>query len=141
MSLVSLRKVLKKDLDYILNLRNNEQFRSYFYSQHNISKKEHYQFLMKQDNNPNFFNWIICYKSKDVGYVRILDNDVSIMIDEKFQRKGIGSQALSLLEDEAKEHGIGKLIGKIMIHNEKSEKIFLKNGYKLKMLWYEKDIK
>lgn len=140
MSNVHLRKVLKKDWDYILDLRNKEQFRSYFYSKHHILKTEHYKFLTKQKKNPNFANWIICNDSIDVGYVRILDNDVSIIIDEKFQRKGIGTQALSLLEEEAKKRGIVKLIGRIMVHNEKSKKIFLKNGYDLTLWWFEKNI-
>jgi len=135
---ISLRKVLKKDWDYILILRNNEKFRNYFYNQHKISKKEHFEYLNKQELNPSFFNWIICYGKKDVGYIRILDNDVGIIIDEKFHNKEIGSKSLQLLNIEAKRLGIRKLIGRVMCDNKPSEKIFQKNNYKLKMYWYEK---
>ena len=100
---VTLRKVLRKDWDFILKLRNSDEFRTNFYNQHIISKKEHYDYLTKQKNNQNFTNWIICYADKDVGCIRILDKDVSIIIDKKFQSKGIGTKALSLIENEAKK--------------------------------------
>ena len=137
---VSLRKTLKKDWNYILNLRNNDKFRENFYQQHKISKTEHFEYLNKQKSNPNFFNWIICYGKNDVGYIRILDYDVGIIIDENYQKKGFGREALELLEIESKKIGLKKLVGKIMIDNVNSKKIFEKNDFKLKMFWYEKNI-
>jgi RimJ/RimL family protein N-acetyltransferase len=137
---VSLRRILKKDWNYILNLRNNDKFRENFYQQHKISKTEHFEYLNKQKSNPNFFNWIICYGKNDVGYIRILDNDVSIIIDEKFHNRDIGSKSLKLLETEAKSLGITKLVGRVMYENKSSKKIFQKNNYKLKMYWLEKEI-
>jgi len=138
---VTLRKVNKKDWNYILKLRNTKEFRRLFYTQHTISKKEHYQYLKRQSSNPNFANWIICYDSNDVGYLRVLDNDVGIIIEKKYHGKGIGSKALKLLEKEVKKLGIKKLVGKVMISNKSSEKIFLNNKYKLRMYWYEKNIR
>ena len=137
---VTLRKIRKVDWDFILELRNKEEFRSFFYTQHTITKKEHYKYLQKQKSNPAFFNWIICYGLQDVGYLRVLDNDVGIIIDTKYHNKGIGSKALKLLEKEAKRLGIKKLVGKVMIYNKSSKNIFIKNNYKLLMYWYEKDI-
>ena len=137
---MSLRRILKKDWNYILNLRNNDKFRENFYQQHKISKTEHFEYLNKQKSNPNFFNWIICYGKNDVGYIRILDNDVSIIIDEKFHNRDIGSKSLKLLETEAKSLGITKLVGRVMYENKSSKKIFQKNNYKLKMYWLEKEI-
>jgi len=128
------------DWDFILSLRNDDKFRPYFYDQHIISKNEHYEYLTKQLTNKNFNNWIITYNSKDVGYIRILNNDVSIMILKKFHNKSIGTNALRLLENKAKDLGIKKLIGRIMIDNKKSENIFKKNNYKLKIFWYEKSL-
>jgi len=137
---VSLRKITKKDWDYILKIRNKKEFRPFFYTNHIISKKEHYEYLQKQKTNPSFFNWIISYDDKDAGYLRILDNDVSIMVEKKYQGKGIGTKALDLVEKEAKKLGIKKLVGRIMVKNKSSKKIFTKNNFKLKMYWYEKKI-
>jgi len=137
---VTLRKVLKKDWDFILNLRNDEQYRNFFYSQEVIKKSDHYIYMRNQKSNPNFVNWIICYSQQDVGYIRILENDVSIMINDKFRNKGIGTMALNLIEIEAKKIGLLKLVGRIMIKNKSSKKIFDKNNYKLKMYWFEKEL-
>ena len=110
------------------------------YDKHIITKKEHYSYFSKQSRNQNFFGWLILYESKKIGFVRILDYDVSIFIEKKFQGKGIGARALKLVEKEAKKLGIKKLIGRIMIDNKNSESIFKKNGFRLKMLWFEKNI-
>lgn len=137
---VSLRKVKREDWDFILKLRNNKESSRNFYDHHIISKKEHYAYLKKQKRNPNFINRIICLDSNDVGYIRILDGDISIMIQKKRSNKGIGTKALRLMEKEAKKVGITKLIGRVMTFNKNSQKIFEKNDYKLHMFWYEKDI-
>ena len=137
---ISLRNVLKNDWDFILLLRNEEKFKIFFNTQHVITKKEHYEYLKKHKSNPKFVNRIICYGKKDVGYIRILDNDISIMVLQKFHGKGIGTKALELMEEEAKKLGIKKLIGNVMVHNNSSKKIFLKNNFKLKMYSYEKEI-
>lgn len=140
MTNISLRKVTKKDWDFILQIRNAPEFRSGFYDQHTITKREHYRYLQKQKANPNFVHWIICFGKIDVGYVRILDNDISIMINKEFNSKGIGTKTLRLVEKEAKNLGIKKLVGRIMIHNKASQKIFVKNKYRLLMYWYEKQL-
>ena len=137
---ITIREVKTKDWDFILSLRNQKKFAKYFYNQENISKKSHYDYLKTQKINPNFFHWIICYGKNDVGYVRILSSDISIMILEKFHGKGIGENTLSLVEIEAKKLGIKKLVGRIMIDNISSKRIFEKNDYKLKMYWLEKEI-
>lgn len=110
------------------------------YTKHRITKPEHYEYLKKQNKNSNFKNWIISMDSKNVGYVRVLDNDVSIMIEKKYHGKSIGTQALKILEKEARKFGIRKLVGRVMIDNKKSKQIFLNNNYKLIMYWFEKKI-
>ena len=140
MKQISLRRVDKNDWDFILSLRNNEKTRDNFYTKNIIKKQDHYKYLEEQEKNQNFFNWIISYENVNAGYIRILENDVSIMIDDKFQNKGIGTAALNLVEKEAKLLGIKKLVGRIMVHNNQSKKIFEKNNYNLLMYWLEKHI-
>ena len=134
---VKLRKVIENDWGFILKLRNSSY--EFFYKQEKpISPKEHYEYMEKQIKNLNFHQWLIVFKRIDVGYVRILDSDVSIMIHKEYQNKGIASKALKLLEDEAKKLKINKLVAKFTPENHSSEKIFFKNGYTLKMYLYEK---
>ena len=137
---LKLRKITKNDWDFVLKLRNKKKYRSFFIQQHTISKKEHYAYMSKQESNPDYFCWIIFNDSIRIGYVRVLDLDIGIAIDDKFHNKGYGAKALSLLEKEAKKVGITKLVGRVMIHNESSKKIFLNNDYKLKLYWYEKEL-
>ena len=92
---ITLREITKQDWDFILNLRN-ESFNNFFEQNKIISKKQHYEYLTKQEDNPNFHHWIGKNEIEDLGYVRILENDVSIVILKKFQNKGIGT---ILLED------------------------------------------
>lgn len=137
---ILLKPVDQKNWQFIYNLRTNESSKNNFYSQKQFSLSDHYSYLSKQEKNPNFFHWIIVSDSKNVGYVRILDNDISIMIESHYENKGIGSHALKLVEDEAKKLGLKKLVGRVLTHNTSSKKIFEKNNYKLKMYWLEKDI-
>jgi RimJ/RimL family protein N-acetyltransferase len=137
---IILKRVDKSDWNFIYDLRTNEKYTNNFYSKNSFSLEEHYAYISKQEVNLNFFHWIITNNDENIGYIRILDNDVSIMISEQYQNKGLGSQTLELVEKEAKSLGISKLIGRVMIDNESSKKIFEKNGYKIIMHWLEKNI-
>ena len=57
----------------------------------------------KQSKNPNFHQWITVIDEKIIGYVRILDNAINIMVSKEHHDQGIGSIMLKLLEIEAKK--------------------------------------
>ena len=136
---ITLRNVEKNDWDFILQLRNS--FYRFFQKQKKpLEKSEHYEYMEKQKSNPNFHQWIIILNQSDVGYVRILDQDVGIMIKEEFQNKGIATKSLSLVEKKAVELGISELIALVHKDNESNKKIFENNGYELSRFWLEKQI-
>lgn len=136
---VVLKIVKQEDWDFILELRN--EFYIFFYKQTKpLTKTEHYTYLEKQKSNSNFHHWLIFSNETRIGYCRILNNDVGVMIQKEFQNQGFASKALSLLENEAKKLGLKKLVALVKIGNESSSKIFTKNNFKLKMYWYEKEI-
>ena len=83
---------------------------------------------------------MIRFNDQIVGYVRLLNFDVGIMINKDFQNKGIASYVLKLVEKEAKLLGIEKLFAKIQVENTSSHKIFEKNNYKIKFYLLEKDL-
>ncbi len=137
---LKLRKCIRDDWDIILELRNNF-YKNSFYKQTGIlSKEEHYDYMEKQSKNPDFFQWMAVIDENVIGYVRILDLDVNIMVSKEFQSKGMGSIILQLLEIEAKKLNMSKLIGLIRVDNLASKKIFEKNNYKLKLYWFEKQL-
>jgi len=136
---VVLKTVNEEDWDFILELRN--EFYDFFYKQTKpLTKTEHYAYLEKQKFNSHFHHWLIFSNETPIGYCRILNNDVGIMIQKEFQNQGFASKALSLLENEAKKLGLEKLVALVKIGNESSSKIFTKNNFELKMYWYEKEI-
>ena len=94
--------------------------------------------MKKQIKNKKFKQWIVVKNKIDVGYIRILDGDVSILLREEYQGKGFGTQILKLLE---KQLSIPrKLIAIINSDNISSIKAFENAGYKLKTMTYEKNI-
>ena len=134
---IQLRKVTKSDWDFVLELRNNDF--QYFYEQNApIPKKSHYKYMENHVDDTNFHQWIISLNSDNVGYVRILNEDVGIMIKKEFQGKGIATKALEILEREAVSLGIKKLVALVHPENLNSERIFKKNGYNLKLYKLEK---
>lgn len=129
----------KSHWDFILNLRN-EDFSNFYHQEKPLRKEVHYNYLSTQETNPNFHHWIIVYQSQNIGYVRIKDNDVGIMIKKEYQNKGFATLALKLVEEKARELGLKKLIALVKPVNLGSKKIFLKNNFQEKLHWLEKDI-
>ena len=137
---IELREVEKKDWDFVLKLRN-EFYESSFYEQNEpIPKDDHYKYMNKQETNPNFHQWVAFDGKNDVGYIRILDQDINIMVEKEFQSKGIGTIMLNLVEKKALSLGIKKLKAIVIAGNESSTKIFLKNNFKLILRSFEKEI-
>jgi len=137
---IKLKEVCKEDWDYILQLRNSFFKDDFLEQQKVLTKKEHYEYMEKQKSNTNFYQWVSFDGEKNVGYIRLLEDDVSIIVDQKFQNKGIGTIMLALMEKEAKKIGLKKIKALVRKNNFSSEKIFLKNNYKLKILMFEKEI-
>tara|TARA_B100001765_G_C19457240_1_gene317507 strand:+ start:679 stop:1098 length:420 start_codon:yes stop_codon:yes gene_type:complete len=137
---IKLREVCKEDWDYILQLRNSFFKDDFLEQQKVLTKKEHYEYMEKQKSNTNFYQWVSFDGEKNVGYIRLLEDDVSVIVDQKFQNKGIGTIMLALMEKEAKKIGLKKIKALVRKNNFSSEKIFLKNNYQLKILMFEKEI-
>jgi len=137
---INLKKCTKDNWDFILSLRNDFYKNSLYIQVKPLTKIEHYEYMEKQSKNPNFYQWIAVMDEEIIGYIRILDNAINIMVSKEYHDQGIGSIMLKLLEIEAKKLGITKLIGLVRIDNKGSEKIFQKNDYQLKLNWFEKEL-
>lgn len=138
--IVNLRPCTKDDWDTILDLRNTFYEESFYQQKKPITKQEHYEYMKKQEKNPSFHQWMAVSNDNVVGYIRILDSDISILVLRQYHNKGIGTIMLQLVENEAKKLGIKKLRGLVRASNTGSKQIFQKNEYELKMYWFEKDL-
>jgi|CXWL01.1.fsa_nt_gi RimJ/RimL family protein N-acetyltransferase len=134
---VILRKCTKNDWDFILSMRNKFYKDSFYIQKKPLKKKSHYEYMKRQTGNIHFHNWIAMYQNKRVGYASIENNEVSVMVDSKFQGKKLGSNIIRLVDKKAKYLGL-KLVANIRITNDASKKIFEKNGYTPVMVLYEK---
>ena len=137
---IELREVEKKDWNFVLKLRNEFYEYSFYEQNEPILKDDHYKYMNGQETNPNFHQWIAFDGKNDVGYIRILDQDINIMVEKEFQSKGIGTVMLNLVEKKALSLGIKKLKAIVIAGNESSKKIFIKNNFKLIMHSFEKEI-
>jgi len=136
--MLSFRKVKKDDWSFILELRN--QFYKNFEKQKlPIPLAEHIKYMEHQLTNLNFKQWIIIDNEIDIGYIRILDMDISILIKKEFHSQGFGTNSLKFLLKQ--ENLPEKLIGRVLAKNTSSVKAFEKAGFKLKMLVFEKVLK
>ena len=137
---IKLIDVNEEHWNFILSLRNAFFEHSFYEQKHAISKDEHYEYMKKQTANPNFHQWVAVNDSLPIGYIRILDHDINIMVDKKFQNKGVGTIMLKLVEEKAKKLGLKKLEARVLIENQNSLKLFQKNDFQIKTNQLEKKL-
>jgi RimJ/RimL family protein N-acetyltransferase len=141
---VSLRPVKKKDIETIYSWRNRPEIREMMFDSRPISLEDHRAFWKKVLDDKTAMSFIITYGKEPVGVVRLEKNgnlyEVDIFLDPSAQGKGIGSEALRLAVEAAKGMGIRKLVAKIKKGNAASHKAFLKNNFKERYLYYERDV-
>ena len=137
---VSLRPCTKDDWDFILDLRNQFYLGSFVIQDRPLIKDEHYEYMEKQSRNSNFHQWMAMMDNNVVGYIRILDLEINILVVKEYQNRGVGTKMLHLLEDEAKKLNIKKIIALVRADNSSSKQLFQKNDYHLKIYRFEKSL-
>ena len=131
---VKIRSVEKKDWKFILHLRNLEDIRLAFHDSSIINDETHLKYMQKMEANPNFFQWIITYNKKDVGYIKIDGLVFGSMLLNEYRGKGIGKQAYALVFKEAKKLGLTKITAQVKMDRETSIEFEMKTG------WIKKEI-
>lgn len=137
---IHLRSCTRNDWDIVLDLRNQFYLGSFVIQDRSLTKEEHYEYMEKQSQNPNFHQWMAIMDNNVVGYVRILDLGINILVVKEYQGRGIGTKMLQLLEDKARKLNIKKLRGLVRADNLSSKHLFQKNNYYLKIYLFEKSL-
>ncbi len=120
---LKLKKIKKSDWKYILELRNKQ--RKHFFQDEIISLDEHLKYMEKNSRNPYFIAWIIKKNGINLGYVRLLNGELSIVLDEQYQGQGFGTIALNLGIKKCE----GKLTALIRTDNLASYNLYTKCGF------------
>ena len=132
---VRIRKVSKNDWEFILKLRN--QSRMSFHDTSIVDWDTHVSYMDKITNNPTDHQWIVVSDDKDVGYIKIVNNDLGSNLLSEYKRKGIGSAAYKLVFEEAKKIGLTKLTAQVKINRETSLEFEMKTGWIKKEIIYK----
>ena len=134
---VELRPVEKKDWEFILHLRNQEEVRLASHDTSIIDDETHHKYMQKMTANEKIFHWIITYNKKDVGYIRLGNLEFGSMLLNDYRGRGIGKLAYALVFKEAKKLGLTKITAQVKINRETSLEFEMKTGWVKKGIIYK----
>jgi len=117
-----LRKAKLSDGDFILNLRNKSYVKTNSWNTNIIKQGDHLKFW--KENYQKYWIIEIPGDTISVGFVRVMDNEVSIAVLEEYQNQSYGYFALQ---------EIGKLFpnlrAEVKMNNTHSLYFFIKCGF------------
>jgi L-amino acid N-acyltransferase YncA len=135
---LSLRPATRDDSSAILRWRNHPTARRVSFQDARIGRAEHNVWLEEKLKNPNCHLYVIQSGNRKLGQIR-LDGVganrafVSIVVDSKARRHGVGSEALRQLHLKCGRNlRFWRLQAHIKPNNSASLILFLKVGYKLR---------
>ena len=134
---VELRPVEKKDWEFILHLRNQEEVRLASHDTSIIDDETHLKYMQEMTADKKKFHWIITYNKKDVGYIKIGDLEFGSMLLNDYRGRGIGKLAYALVFKEAKKLGLTKLTAQVKMDRETSIEFEMKTGWVKKEIIYK----
>ena len=134
---IGIRKVSKKDWEFILHLRNQEEVRLASHDTSIIDDETHHKYMQKMTANEKIFHWIITYNKKDVGYIRLGNLEFGSMLLNDYRGRGIGKLAYALVFKEAKKLGLTKITAQVKINRETSLEFEMKTGWVKKGIIYK----
>jgi RimJ/RimL family protein N-acetyltransferase len=125
------RIVTPNDWLFILNIRNEEDVRNASFNTNIIDPDCHIEYMNKLESMKDVYQRIITYEEKDVGYIKVVDDEVSYMIKKEFRGKGIMKCSFEILFKDLKSLGNTKVSASIKAENYASLKLAEKMGYKI----------
>jgi RimJ/RimL family protein N-acetyltransferase len=136
---IKLREVQEKDIDFIFELRNNEEVRKYMFNTEPLIYEKHVTYWRNriEKKEPSY---IIEKDEIKVGFVKLdycnMEKSyyIGIVIEPKYQGEGLGKKTIEILKQ---KHG--KLLAKVKPDNEKSKKMFESLGFKMRSYEMECD--
>ena len=125
-------------IEQVRNWRNKKNVSRYMYTNHEISKEEHKNWIEKIRSGKDTKAWIIVYKERPIGLAQLSNIDYKNKItewgfyiaDESVRGKGIGSAALyKLIEYVFNEMEFYKLKTKVLENNTTALNLYEKFGF------------
>ena len=130
---MKIKKATKKDIEFILKVRNQNISRKFSINKKKISYLEHYKWFKLNHSKKNFFLFIILIKKIKVGYVRVQKIKskyfVSIAVLISWQNFGIAKMALRYVEIRMQKN-LSVIFAKVNKYNKNSISLFRGLNYK-----------
>ena len=131
-----LRRAKISDSKLFFILRNQSDTRKFSINKNKIPHEKHERWYELNFQKKNNFFFVIVFKNKDIGYLRLEKKQkfyyVSICVSKHFRKFNIAFKTLSSLSRYIKKNKI--LIAEIDLKNISSINLFIKSGFKVKML-------
>lgn len=131
------RIVTPNDWLFILDIRNEEDVRNASFNTEIIDRDRHIEYMNKLEYMKDVYQRIITFDDKDVGYIKVIDNEVSYMIKKEFRGKGIMKSSFEILFKDLKRLGNTKINASIKAENYASLRLAEKMGYKITKISYK----
>ena len=132
--IIKIKKATKKNIQFILKVRNQNISRKFSTDKKKIPYLEHYKWFKQNHLKKDFFLYIVLVKKKQVGYVRVqkieFKNFVSIAILKNWQNFGIAKLALRYVEIEVQKN-IRSIYANVNRYNKNSISLFRGLNYKI----------
>ncbi len=132
--IIKIKKATKKNIQFILKVRNQNISRKFSTDKKKIPYLEHYKWFKQNHLRKDFFLYIISVKKKQVGYVRVqkieFKNFVSIAVLKNWQNFGIAKLALRYVEIEVQKN-IRSIYANVNRYNKNSISLFRGLNYKI----------
>jgi RimJ/RimL family protein N-acetyltransferase len=125
------RPVTPNDWLFILKIRNEEDVRNASFNTDIIKKDIHFEYMKKLETMNDVYQKIITYGENDVGYIKVIDNDVSYMLKKEYRGKGIMKASFKILFTDLKKLGKTKIKASIKANNPASLKLVERMGYEI----------
>jgi RimJ/RimL family protein N-acetyltransferase len=123
------RLVTSDDWLFILEIRNEEEVRKVSFNSDIIDLASHIKYMKKLEKMSDVYHRIITLNGSGVGYIKVVNNDISYMVKKEFRGKGIMKSSFKIVFDDLKRLGKSKVKAAIMANNYPSLKLVEKAGF------------
>ena len=136
---VNILDVDGETVELVRNWRNNKKISRYMYTNHQINREEHMNWINKLKTNNTAKAWIIKYDEKPIGLATLSDIDYQSKItdwgfyiaNESYRGKGLGEKSLKkLMKIVFDEMKFKTMNTKVLDNNPVAMNLYEKLGFK-----------
>jgi RimJ/RimL family protein N-acetyltransferase len=119
------------DWPFILKIRNEEDVRKSSFNTEIIMPETHNEYMRNLDARSDIYQRILVCDHEKVGYIKVIEDEVSYMIKKEYRGKGIMKISFSILEKDLKKMGKIKVKASVKVDNLSSLRLVEKMGYQI----------